>query len=114
MGNLMPINMPGKKEKGNAPEGQALVSNVDMLSEEIPSKAVVPTIDIYSASVFLRISQKMFEDTLDSRISLLEKKLGERDRDIMRAMRRIQARMLLQQHKVHIPWWQKLFKKKNK
>jgi len=112
VGNLMPINMPDEKETANAPAGQALISNVEILSEKIPSKAVVPTIDIYSASVFLKISQKMFEDTLNSRISLLEKKLGERDREIMRAMRRIQARMLLQQHKVHIPWWQKLFKKK--
>ncbi len=112
MGKLMPINMPGEKETANDPARQALISNVDMLSEDIPSKAVVPTIDIYSASVFLRISKKMFEDTLDSRISHLEKKLGERDREIMRAMRRIQARMLLQQNKVRVPWWQKLFKKK--
>jgi len=110
VGNLMPFNMPGEKDTEHGPARQAF--NVDILSEEIPSKAVVPTIDIYSASVFLKISQKMFEDTLDKRISLLEKKLGERDREIMRAMRRIQARMLLQQHKVHIPWWQKLFKKK--
>ena len=110
MGNLMPFNMPDEKDTEHGPARQSF--NVDILSEEIPSKALVPTIDIYSASVFLKISQKMFEDTLDNRISFLEKKLGERDREIMRSMRRIQARMLLQQHKVHIPWWQKLFKKK--
>ncbi|NLI13586.1 hypothetical protein [Pelotomaculum propionicicum] len=112
MGNMVPLNIPVEKKAVHDPAGEALVSNANTAPEEVSLKAVVPTIDIYAASVFLKISQKMFEDTLDSRISLLEKKLEERDREITRAMRRIQARMLLQQHKVHIPWWQKLFKKK--
>lgn len=105
--------MTGEKEKTAEPAEQALISDADILQEDIPLRAVVPTIDIYSASVFIKISQKMFEDTLDSRISLLEKKLSDRDREIMRSIRRIQSRMLLQQSKVRVPWWQKLFKKKN-
>ncbi len=112
MGNMVPLNKPAGKKAVPETAGETLISNVNTVPEEVPLNALVPTIDIYAASVFLKISQKMFEDTLNSRISLLEKKLDERDREIMRAMRRIQARMLLQQHKVNIPWWRKLFKKK--
>lgn len=111
MGDLVRINKPGEKDTANNLTEQVIISNADRQPEETRSKAVVPTIDIYSARVFLKISQKMFEDTLDSRISLLEKRIGERDREIMRSIRRIQSRMLLQQNKVQLPWWRKLFKK---
>jgi hypothetical protein len=80
---------------------------------EIPcTNAIVPTIDIYSAKVLLTLTQKMVEETVDHRVSLLEKKIENRDQEIMRAIRKMQARMVLRQGNVQLPWWRRLFGQK--
>lgn len=76
-------------------------------------QAVVPTIDLYSARVLFSLTQKMVEDALDKRVTLLEKRIEERDREVLRAMRKIQTRMMIQQSQVILPWWQRLFKRNN-
>lgn len=76
------------------------------------SQAVVPTIDIYTAKVIFNLTQKMVEDTVDRRVSALEKKIEHRDHEVMRMIRRIQAQVVMQQNKHSLPWWKKLFKHK--
>jgi len=77
---------------------------------EIPwTKAVVPTIDIYSAKVLLTLTQRMVEETVDRRVSLLEKHIEDRDQEIMRAIRKMQAKLVIRQGKVQLPWWRRLF-----
>ena len=75
-----------------------------------PPRAVVPTVDLYSARVLFSLTQKMLEDTVDRRISLLEKRIEERDREVLRTIRKIQTRLLVQQSKAREPWWRRLFK----
>lgn len=76
-------------------------------------QAVVPTIDLYSARVLFSLTQKMVEDALDRRVSLLEKRIEERDREVLRTVRKIQTRMMIQQSQVKLPWWRRLFKREN-
>ncbi|OPX82167.1 MAG: hypothetical protein A4E52_02086 [Pelotomaculum sp. PtaB.Bin013] len=76
------------------------------------SQAVVPTIDVYTAKVLFSLTQKMIEDTVDKRVSALEKNIERRDQEVMRTIRRIQAQVVIQQNKPKSPltWWKKLFK----
>lgn len=73
------------------------------------SQAVVPTIDIYAAKVLFNLTQKMVETAVDRRVSLLEKSIEERDKEMMRTIRKMQARMVMQHNKVQLPWWRRLF-----
>jgi hypothetical protein len=76
------------------------------------SRALVPTVDIYTARVFFNFTQKIVEETVDRRVSLLEEKIMERDREVMRSIRKLQARLLMQQQNkaaAALPWWRKLF-----
>jgi len=73
------------------------------------SQAVVPTIDIYTARFLFNVTQKMVEDAVDRRISILERNIEARDQEIMRTIRKIQARMITQQNKAKPPWWRRLF-----
>ncbi|MDD3652645.1 MAG: hypothetical protein PHO01_00430 [Desulfotomaculaceae bacterium] len=77
--------------------------------ENLSTQAIVPTIDIYTAKFLFNITQKMVEEAVDRRVSILEKNIELRDQEIMRIMRRIQARMIMQQNKPKEPWWRKLF-----
>ncbi len=91
--------------------------NLDNIEENIPdstepaplSRAIVPTIDIYTARALFNLTQKIVEDTVDKRVSLLEKKIEERDVEIMRSIRRIQSRMAIRQGREKLSWWQRLF-----
>jgi len=74
--------------------------------------AIVPTIDVYTAKVLFSLTKKMVEDTVDRRVSALEKNIENRDREIMRTIRKIQAQVVVQQNKTKLPWWRKLFKNK--
>ncbi|MCG9966683.1 hypothetical protein L9W92_01255 [Pelotomaculum terephthalicicum JT] len=76
------------------------------------SQAVVPTIDVYTAKVLFSLTQKMIEDTVDKRVSALEKNIERRDQEVMRTIRRIQAQVIVQQNKSPLPWWKKIFKNK--
>jgi len=79
------------------------------------SQAVVPTIDVYAAKVLFGLTQKMIEDTVDRRVSALEKNIERRDLEVMRTIRRIQAQVVIQQQnkpKSPLTWWKKLFKKR--
>jgi len=85
------------------------ISNSDQDSEVHYSQAIVPTIDIYTARFLFNVTQKMVEDAVDRRVSILERNIEARDQEIMRAIRKIQARMVTQQNKVKLPWWRRLF-----
>lgn len=78
------------------------------------SQAIVPTIDVYTAKVLFSLTQKMIEDTVDKRVSALEKNIERRDQEVMRMIRRIQAQVVIQQNKPKslLPWWRKLFNTK--
>lgn len=77
------------------------------------SRAIVPTMDIYTARVIYNLTQRMVEEVVDRRVSLLEKRIEDRDREVMRTIRRMQARMVMEQNKVRQPWWRSLFARKN-
>lgn len=74
------------------------------------TQAIVPTIDVYTAKVLFSMTQKMIEDTVDKRVSALEKNIEQRDREIMRMIRKVQAQVIVRQAKPSLPWWKKLFK----
>jgi hypothetical protein len=77
---------------------------------EIPlTRAVVPTIDIYSAKFLLSLTQRMIEEAVDRRVTVLEKNIEARVQEIMRAIRKMQANMIIRQGKVQLPWWRRLF-----
>jgi hypothetical protein len=99
MGDLVCINRPDDSDRVTEAE----------ISEVSRTNAVVPTIDIYSAKVLLTLTQRMVEEAVDQRVSILEKNLEERDREIMRAIRKMQAKMVIRQGKVQLPWWRRLF-----
>lgn len=102
MGNLVCISRPDDSDRVTETE----------IEEISRSTAVVPTIDLYSAKVLLTLTQRMVEETVDRRVSLLEKKIEERDQEITRAIRKIQARMVMRQAKMRQPWWRRLFGQK--
>ncbi len=82
------------------------------LETEVPyRRAIVPTVDVYTARILFNFTQKIVEDTVDRRMSLLEKHLEERDKEIMRSIRRIQAQTAMRQSNIQKPWWRKLFKR---
>ncbi len=99
MGDLVCINRPDDSDRVTETE----------IKEISWSNAVVPTIDIYSAKVLLTLTQRMVEETVDRRVSQLEKNIKDRDQEIMRAIRKMQARMVIHQGKVQLPWWRRLF-----
>lgn len=103
MGELLYAKKP---DKNNATSGRQDNDSSPYL------QAIVPTIDIYTAKVLFNLTQKMVEDTVDRRISVLEKNIEHRDREVMRMIRRIQAQVVVQQNKPSLPWWRKLFKPK--
>jgi hypothetical protein len=76
------------------------------------SRAIVPTIDIYTAKTLFSLTQKMVEDTVDRRVSALEKNIEKRDQEVTPIIRNIQAQGVVQQNKSKLPWWRKLFKNK--
>lgn len=77
--------------------------------ENLSTQAIVPTIDIYTAKFLFNITQKMVEDAVDRRVSILEKNIEGRDQEVMRIIRKIQARVMMQQNKPKLPWWRRLF-----
>lgn len=101
MGDLVCINRPDDSDRVTEAE----------LAEISWTNAVVPTIDIYSAKVLLTLTQRMVEETVDRRVSQLEKNIQERDQEIMRAIRKMQAKMVIRQGNVQLPWWRRLFGK---
>ncbi len=110
MGEIVRITKANGNSLQEDPMEQAVIP--DEIEPGVPcSQAVVPTVDIYTARILFDITQKMVEQTVDRRVSLLEKRIIERDKDIMRAIRKIQARTMLTEKQVKIPWWHKLFKK---
>ncbi|BAF58736.1 MAG: hypothetical protein HPY89_09620 [Pelotomaculum sp.] len=108
MGELVCISKPCEKDL----PGEAVVPEAALDDggepEEPASRAVIPTIDIYTAKVLFDITQKMVENAVDRRVSLLEKRIEDRDREIMRTIRKIQARMATQENKAKASWWQRL------
>jgi hypothetical protein len=99
MGDLVCLNRPDDSDRVAETE----------IAEVSWTNAVVPTIDIYSAKVLLTLTQRMVEETVDRRVSLLEKKIEDRDQEIMRAIRKMQAKMVIQQGRGQLPWWRRLF-----
>lgn len=99
MGELVCINRLGDSNR--------------VMEEEITgipvTKAVVPTVDIYSAKILLTLTQRMIEEAVDRRVTLLEEKIEARDQEIMRAIRKMQAKMVIRQGKEQLPWWRRLF-----
>lgn len=57
------------------------------------SRALVPTVDIYTARLFFNFTRNIVEETVDRRVSLLEEKIKDRDQELMRAIRKLQARL---------------------
>ncbi|MGI6492312.1 MAG: hypothetical protein GX949_04670 [Peptococcaceae bacterium] len=100
MGELVCIN--------TTEQGDPLAEQEQVAAENNWSRALVPTIDIYSAKVLLALTQRMVEDTVDRRISQLEKKMADRDQEVMRAIRKIQGRLAVRQEKVRLPWWRRV------
>jgi hypothetical protein len=99
MGDLVCLNRPDDTDRVAETE----------IAEISCTNAVVPTIDIYSAKFFLTLTQKMVEETVDRRVSLLEKNIEVRDQEIMRAIRKMQAKMVIRQGRLQLPWWRRLF-----
>jgi len=100
MGEL--VRIKGTEQADQLAEHEAAENN--------GSQSLVPTIDIYSAKVLLALTQRMIEDTVDRRVSQLEKKIAERDQEVMRAIRKIQSRLATRQEKVQLPWWRKVLR----
>lgn len=84
-------------------------SDDDQPQENLSTQSIVPTMDIYTARFLFNITQKMVEDTVDRRISLMEKNIEARDQEVMRIIRKIQARLIMQQNKTKLPWWRRFF-----
>lgn len=89
-------------------QADQLVAQEREAAEYNGSRALVPTIDIYSAKVLLALTQRMIEDTVDRRMSQLEKRIADRDQELMRAIRKMQSRLAVRQEKVRLPWWRKV------
>ncbi|MCL6635276.1 MAG: hypothetical protein K6T29_05845 [Peptococcaceae bacterium] len=111
MGDIVAID---KSKETRAVKGaeEKTVSGGGRDTEPPYARAVVPTIDIYAARVLYNLTQRMVEDVVDRRISLLEKQIEERDKEVMRTIRRIQAKMVMEQNKVQLPWWRRLFSRR--
>lgn len=99
MGDLVCINKPDDSDRVKEAE----------IAETPCTNAVVPTIDIYSAKFLLTLTQRMVEEAVDRRVSLLEKNIEDRDQEIMRTIRKMQAKLVIRQGKVQLPWWRRLF-----
>ena len=110
MGNAVQITKTGSPEppapecsqSGDSPPQKAFEPEVETY------RAVVPTIDLYAAGVLLNFARLAVEEVFDRKLSQLEEKIAERDREVMQAIRRIQARLATEK-KVSTKWWQKLF-----
>lgn len=100
-GNPVPTTIECSQAQENAPAA-AFEPEVETC------RAVVPTIDLYAAGVLLNFARLAVEEVFDRKLSQLEKKIAERDREVMQAIRRIQAR-LAAERKSSPKWWQKLF-----
>lgn len=98
MGDLVCLNRPDDSDRVTETE----------ITEKSWNNAVVPTIDIYSARVLLTLTQRMVEEAVDRRVSLLEQNIEARDQEIMRAIRKMQARLVIRQGQVKLPWWRRL------
>lgn len=109
MGDLVCMNKLNETDLIKVTVVHEPASNSNRESEVPYSRAVVPTIDVYAARVLFTLTQKMVEDAVDRRVSLLEKNIEGRDKEIMRTIRKMQARMVVQQNKVQLPWWRRLF-----
>lgn len=109
MGDLVCINKPNETDLIKVTVEHESASSSNRESDAPYARAVVPTMDIYAARVLFNLTQKMVEDAVDRRVSLLEKHIAERDKEIMRTIRKVQARLVVQQNKVQLPWWRKLF-----
>jgi hypothetical protein len=111
MRNLVHINKPDtKNSEVNSTENHTVLKSAP--EPEAPeSNALVPTIDLYKAKVLFNLTQKMVENTVDRRISLLEKKIKKRDKEIMQSIRRIQSQMVMQRKTRQQPWWLRLFQR---
>ncbi len=111
MGNLVRINKPDAKDlEVNGTENLTVPESGPEPEVHEPN-ALVPTIDIYKAKVLFNLTQKIVEDTVDRRVSLLEKRIKERDKEIMQSIRRIQSRMVMQNQTRQQPWWLRLFQR---
>lgn len=108
---IVSIERPGDEDLMKAENEPEFGLHDSRKPDEHCPQALVPTIDIYSARVLFSLTQKMVEDAVDRRVSLLEKRIDERDREVMRAIRKIQTRFLLHQDPVKLPWWRKLFQR---
>ncbi|OPY57017.1 MAG: hypothetical protein A4E55_01876 [Pelotomaculum sp. PtaU1.Bin035] len=84
-------------------------SYTDQNTDASYSQAIVPTIDIYTAKILFNLTQKMVEDAVDRRVSILEKHIKERDKELMRNIRKIQAQTVILKNKTQQPWWRRLF-----
>lgn len=78
------------------------------------SRALIPTVDIYTAKIFFNFTQKIVEEAVDRRVSRLEEKIKDRDKEIMRSIRKLQAGLVMQQQNkiAALPWWRKLFSRR--
>jgi len=111
MGDVVQMNRaagspaPVGSENGQAHEEKS----PGALEPEVENhRAVVPTIDLYAAGVLLNFARLAVEEVVDRRVSQLEEKIALRDREVMQAIRRIQARLATEK-KAPSPWWQRLF-----
>lgn len=113
MGDLVCMNKPKEVENDliEVTATPETTSEGGQEAEAPASRAVVPTIDIYTARVLFNLTQKMVEETVDRRISLLEERIEDRDKEIMRTIRKMQARMIVHPGKIQVPWWRKLFQR---
>lgn len=110
MGELVCINKSSEEDLLKESMERDIELDRDMEPEISEWRAVVPTIDIYRAKLLFNLTQKMVEDTVDRRVSLLEKQIEERDKEIMRAIRKIQSRTAIKGTDRR-PWWQRLFQR---
>lgn len=109
MGDLVCINKANELDLTKAVAGGDNGTTGNLGQNAASTKAIVPTMDIYAARVFFNLTQRMVEAAVDRRVSLLERKIDERDQEIMRIIRKMQAKMAVQKNKIQLPWWQKLF-----
>lgn len=113
MGDIVCIDKRNEAYLAKAGTEPGVQTEAGREPEEPCSQAIVPTIDIYTARVIYNLTQKMVEEVVDRRVSLLEKRIEERDKEVMRTIRKIQARMVMEQNKIQQPWWRRLFSRKN-
>lgn len=112
MGNLVRINKPEVKDPAEDFTGNRTAPESGPEPVLPEQTALVPTIDLYKAKVLFNLTQKMVEDTVDRRVSLLEKRIKERDKEIMQSIRRIQSRIVMQNKTSKQPWWLRLFQRR--